>query len=371
LFDFSRRFTIGINVDDAWRYADARVPKSILVPHLLSLDLPVGNIIDRISEVKLLRHGHCKPGSGACLVCERVILSLAEELVDAKIGFVRCWFPWRFFEPAPGPEKDIDEVKEVYERWPMDSFVNILTDHGLGVIPVVACGYQRMLPNGTKVDSDRNEYVKRASIHTRILVRRYKRKIRYWQIENEPNWWRLHVLGGWRTGFSWIDPHGFRIQLLSELNKAVHAEDSTAQTIINLEADTKLDSRSFAPFCDVIGLDFYPNYKPYSPIDTSKFKKAKDVANDSGKPIIISETGYPSGPSFLGYTRSNQSEYVRKACLDAFALDSVNGIGLWRYSDTPWRSFPFQENYFGLVDIRGKPKPGWKALSAISRKLVS
>ncbi len=357
-------------MDDSWRYSGARVPKSILIPHLFSINLPVGNILDKIDEAKLLKHGHCRPNGGACLFCERVILSLAEELVDAQMGFVRCWFPWRFFEPAPGPEQEVEKLEDSYGKWPMDSFVSILTDHGINVIPVVACGYQRMLPDGLKVDSDREGYVKRVSMHTRMLVRRYKKKIRFWQIENEPNWWRMHVVGGWRTGLTWIDPHGFKLRLLEELNNAVHMEDSKAQTIINLEADTKLDASSYANFCDLIGLDFYPNYKSSSPINTSIFKKAKEVA-ELGKPIIISETGYPSGPSFLGYTPSKQVEYVTRACSEAFALESVNGIGLWRYSDTAWRSFPFQENYFGLIDVRGKPKPAWNALAETSRKLLS
>lgn len=62
----------------------------------------------------------------------------------------------------------------------MDDFVEVLTDHGIGIIPVVACGYQRMLPQGLTVDSDRGSYIKRASIHTRLLVRKYKNKIRFW-----------------------------------------------------------------------------------------------------------------------------------------------------------------------------------------------
>lgn len=213
-------------------------------------------------------------------------------------------------------------------------------------------------PEGLKVDSDRNEYVKRAILHARSLVRRYKRKIRYWQIENEPNWWKMHVIVGWRKGFSWADPHGFRIDLLRELNNAIHSEDPKSKTIINFEADTKIHTKEFAPYCDLIGLDFYPNYKSAPPIQTSIFRKTAEVFKESGKPVIISETGYPSGPSLLGYTASKQSEYIRQASLEALSLDHVNGVGFWRYNDTAWRFFPFQENYFGLLDIRGKPKPG-------------
>ena len=43
-----------------------------------------------------------------------------------------------------------------------------------------------------------------------------------------------------------------------------------------------------------------------------------DLTKESGKPAFISETGYPSGPSLLGYNASRQSEYIRRACSDAY-----------------------------------------------------
>ncbi len=317
-----------------------------------------------------MKHGHCKSGSSSCTLCERAIFGLAEELADAKIGFVRCWFPWRFFEPRLRSEEEIASDDGSGIDYPMDSFVNILTDHGVNVIPVVACGYQRMLPNGLEIDSDRDGYVKHASLHAKLLVRRYRRKIRFWQIENEPNWWAMHVVGGWRKGFAWLDFHTFRIQLLKALNDAVHSEDPRAQTIISLEADWKINASSYTPLCDLIGLDFYPNYKFSSPIDTSIFTKAKEVAKTTGKPVIISETGYPSGPRLLGYSAARQCEYISKACSQAFETEALNAIGLWRYSDTAWRSFPFQENHFGLTDAFGNPKPAWTTLAQIARKLA-
>ena len=267
MLDLTNRFSIGINIDDSWKYAGVKAPKSIIIPHLLSMDLPLGKVIDKMSELGLQKHEHHKLKGKVCSICYGAIVSLAEKLNDAKISFVRCWFPWRFFEPRINSDPD-KLLENSYKEWPMDSFVNILTNHNIGIVPVVACGYHRMLPRGLNVDL-RNDYIKRASIHTRLLVRRYKDKIKFWQIENEPNWWRMHYVGGWRKGFSWIDPHEFTENLLIELNNAVHSEDLKAKTIINLEADARtLDANLFAKFCDMLGLDFYPNYKSSSPIDT-------------------------------------------------------------------------------------------------------
>jgi hypothetical protein len=261
-------------------------------------------------------------------------------------------------------------LDESYTEWPMDDFVDILTNRGVAIVPVLVCGYQRFLPADLRIDSNKDLYLKRASLHARLLVRRYKDRITYWQIENEPNWWKAHVVGGWREGMTWLNPGDFKFQLLSELNAAVHTEDPKAQTIINLEGDRLSNTSDFAAHCDILGLDFYPGYKRAYPIDTSIFRTAKDVAEESGKPVVISETGYPSGPAFRGYTRPRQAEYVFKACSEAFGLDAINGVGIWRYMDSTWRSFPRVENHFGLIDRQGGPKPAWSALAEIAKRLA-
>ncbi|MCW3976128.1 MAG: hypothetical protein NWE86_07800 [Candidatus Bathyarchaeota archaeon] len=228
-----------------------------------------------------------------------------------------------------------------------------------------------MLPKGLNIDANNDLYIKRAAVHTRLLVRRYKDKIKFWQIENEPNWCKMHFIGGWRSGFTWTDPHDFKRKLLKELNNAVHSEDPKAQTIINLEADAKnINVNLYAPFCDFLGLDFYANYKSALPIDTSVFRRGKEFAKEAGKLLIIIETGYPSGPFFLRYSELRQTEYVTQACSDAYELDVFNGIGIWRYRDTSWRSFPFQDNYFGLFDTKSDPKPAWVYLAETAKRIL-
>jgi hypothetical protein len=370
LFDLARRFSIGINLDDPWTYAGLKAPKAIVLPHYVSklFEGPGGKLLRRMREHEPEVDDRVVSKADGQEACS----SLAERLVAAKISFVRCWFPWRYFEYSPKPESELGRlVDESYRESPMDTLVDVMADHGIAVLPVVACGYQRFLPYGLKVDSDKNVYLKRASVHARLLVRKHKGKIRFWQIENEPNWWRMHAVGGWREGSTWFSSD-FRSQLLTELNHAVHTEDQGARTIINLEADAKLAKVAhLASQCDMIGLDFYPNYKRASPIDVSIFAKAKTVARKTGKPVMIVETGYPSGPGLRGYSPVKQAEYVRKACSEALALDALSAIGIWRYSDSPWKSFPLVENHFGLIDARGRPKPAWTAISESAQNLAS
>jgi hypothetical protein len=367
LLDFSKRFYAGINLDDAWRYAGLREPKSIMIPYLFSLRINDETVFGRMDDAVFRRYGV----SGSELMAEKAILSLAEDLADMKVKFVRCWFSWRFFEPSLIGEDRLDALLESsYQEWPLDGLVDMLFNRGIDLVPVLGCGYERMLPQGLSVDKDRDLYLKRIAIHVRLLTRRYKAKIKHWQIENEPNWWRKHSEVGWRSGGTWMDPGGFRERLLKTLNDAVHEEDSGATTIINLEGDGDMGDLSiYSQLSDMFGLDFYPNYKSSSPINTSVFSLADKVSKDTGKPVIISETGYPSGPRPLGYTRVKQAQYVKMACENAFALDGINGIGIWRYRDTTWRSFPPQENRFGLKDNEGNPKPAWDTFRDTISKL--
>ena len=367
MLDLTTRFSFGINLDDPWRYSGVTPPRSIIIPHLLSVGLPEGKILDEADEQEIERRGEMEPGT----VSGRAVAALADTLVDAGVDFVRCWFPWKYFEPSPEPEESLDQLLEKsYAQWPMDDLVNTLTGRGIGVVPVIACGYQRMLPQGLEPDPNRELYLKRVSIHTRLMVRHYKDRVKSWQIENEPNWWAEHAAGGWRSGLVWIYEHGFRRELLSKLNDAVHGEDSSAISIINLEADaTTLDPGIYSSYCDILGFDFYPNYKISHPINTKALKLADQVAKKLSKPVLVSETGYPSGPSLLGYSADNQTKYVTEACRVAHGFEGVTGIGIWRYIDTAWRSFPPQENHFGLFDNKGVQKPAWTEFSKVIKEL--
>lgn len=364
-----RRFSFGINLDDTWRYAGAQEPKSIIFPHLLSLSLKERKDFEQVEEATIAYHHQAIPQEES----DRASLALADSLQSIGADFVRCWFPWRYFEPEPVAEAALNSLlEEGYEKWPTDVLVKALKDVGIEVLPVLACGYQRMLPRGLGPDAGPEDYLRRVRVHARVLVKHYRGTIRTWQIENEPNWWVMHEAGGWRSGASWMEGNAFREDLLGTLNQAVHEEDSDARTMVNLEADEgKLDASKYVKFCDVIGLDFYPNYRASEPVDPSVIKRAQGVARELGKPVMIAETGYPSGPTVLGYTKEKQAEYVGKAIREAYSLDGVTGIGIWRYLDTSWRSFPPQENHFGLVDEKEGPKNAWYTFGQVRKEFPS
>ena len=97
MFDLTKRFSIGINIDDPWIYAGTLTPKSIITHHLLSIRLPVGKALDKIDELAFQKHKHVLQKKSVCMDCRKAIISLAQNLVSANIQFVRCWFPWKLF----------------------------------------------------------------------------------------------------------------------------------------------------------------------------------------------------------------------------------------------------------------------------------
>jgi hypothetical protein len=339
-----------------WDYADVQQPKSSIIPYFISVRLPRGptrcfpDIDSKTIESEIQEEPAISNDRDRELLCKE----LAAELKDRKINFVRCWFQWNFFEPRIG-------LDEANYGFPLDDFVSAMTAKNIEIVAVLANGYSRFLPEGINTE-DSKKYVRHMVQMATAVVDHYKDSVSVWQIENEPNWWDEHYATHWRSGGMWLEP-GTQDLILGALHDAVRREDPDGTIMINLEADNKKTNWSFyAKYCDVLGLDFYPNYLRSSPVDASEVKFSSEVKNATGLPVYIAETGYPSGPSFLGYDTVKQSEYVESACKESFACDDITALCLWRFSDSYWRSFPFQENYFGLLTKEGKPKPAWTTL---------
>lgn len=334
---------LGVCVDDAWRYLGLKPPPSILIPHLLSIPLkPLRRAVGR---------GRIKLNS---------VEALAETLNKSGVKHVRFWLQWNFLQaklPAPNePPK--------YDWAALDRFVNALTRAGVELLPVVGCGYQRMLPEGADPTKRPVEYVRALAESVREVVRRYKNLIKVWQVENEPNWWFAHYAAGWRKGSIWLNPtKRFKRMLLSALKGAVEGEDGNAEVVVNLEVDRAVKDLDFyVKYCDIVGLDYYPNYSHAKPIDVSTLlPKAKKIVEETGKRVIVCETGYPSGPSALGYSRALQALYIRRLREALSGEGSIEAVFVWRLSDGGWRSFPEHENHFGLIGADGAPKPAWRA----------
>lgn len=382
----SDRFQWGVNIDDLWKYANLSVPKSVIIPYIASVRLR-----ERQFRFPLAVRGSdadsdfapdgcsssssssgCSPGK-PCLAGQ-----LAAFLKKHRVTFVRCWFQWNFFQPrilshdgigtpslARLPTSGSSPSSSPEYMFPLDHFVSMMSDAGIDIVAVIGNGYSRFLPLGLQTDHI-GEYLRKLTESSREIVRHYKDKVKVWQIENEPNWWRAHYSSQWRRGVIWLSAKN-QEPILKALRDVVRSESPESTIVVNLMADDRGAAwKLYAKYSDILGLDFYPNYIRSAPINAARLSTiSTQVKRETGLPILITETGYPTGPRLMGFDEENQRTFVRSACGHAFGSDDVIGLGWFRFSDSYWKSFPFQENHFGLLTKEGVPKPGWVEYSRL------
>lgn len=342
-------------MDNIWTYAGLAPPKSEFVPYVLSIRMPRGpvDILEHPGARQALEEHLALPAEEEPpTMVEEVSNDLVARLKEARISFVRTWFPWNFFEKS----KD-EEIS-----FPLDTFVRALISNGIEIVGVVGNGYSRFLPRDVSVEH-LGRYIERLVPASMEIVRHYNQSISVWQIENEPNWWREHVAADWRSGLVWLEPNS-DLAILGALHDVIRRECPKGEIMVNVEGDRQsVDYERYSKYCDIVGLDLYPGYAHPHKTSAEELNKAELVKKETGKRVIIAETGYPSGPGILGYSEKSQAEYLKSASETAYSLDAISGLCAWRFSDSYWRSFPMQENHFGLLTKEGKPKPAWFAYS--------
>lgn len=220
----------------------------------------------------------------------------------------------------------------------------------------------------------REAFLGQVLLFTAAAARRYSRgdlRVDLWNTENELNWTYVHVLvAGWRKGDAWLDP-SFLLDLLSTLQEGIHLGNPSARATMNLniaDPDWKADARLYLPFMDVIGIGAYPNYIFGEPIQSSQVVDAVDFARSLDKPVMVLETGYPSGPEGHSWTAEKQAEYFRSAAGGACSLDA-EGFFYFKLDDEdlPRPDVQAVENHWGLIDIQGKRKPSFDAFRELTR----
>jgi len=274
-----------------------------------------------------------------------------QQLKELGANSVRPSIVWRDVEPeiinSNLTVAYVDSHPEVISDYPVDwskadNIVDTLVTNEIEPVIVVGLGYTNALStiDGEKATPDllgKEKYLGCIYRHSRAVVRRYKDKVDYWQIENELNEAKLTMLFGWRDGVAWGDD-AFLTELIVTLNKAVKIEDPTGKTTMNFHTDVHENIHdeltSFAgknnwtewlllwdPYLDIIGIDCYPNYYISDPVYGSdvgdRIKIVREIVPD--KPVIVLETSYPAPepdialPDPVNFTEEKQEQYIRDA----------------------------------------------------------
>jgi hypothetical protein len=380
-------------------------------------------------------------------------VALASQL---GVRWLRPTVRWADVEPVLGqPGLTVADVKanpalvDDYSRsvdWSApDAQLSSMSAAGLRAFVVVGHGYASRLPrwNGAAATPDaigREAYLGRLYLHVRAVVERYDgdgrldaagvTPVHHWQVENELNQAYLTALWGWREpsferapGSAWQD-WDFLTRLLATLVDAVKESDPSALTAVNFHTDVsdalsaRLGQRTWrqaiqqwSSLVDIVGIDAYPNYYRAQPPRGSALGDRVSAARQlaGAKPVVVLETGYPSGPAVEGYDEASQEAYIRAAYASAVAagargyfhfgsltseshaveitpedLENLAHVGAaYDGEDVDWligfsltRSGYLKghfvsvlqavEGYWGLVRADGSPKPSWGVVQELA-----
>lgn len=287
------------------------------------------------------------------------------EMQELGVSFVRPYILWKEVEPkvldATLTVAKIDADPELVSNYPViwakiDERIDALVNGGFQLIVWVGQGFTSdALPlqvNGKIATPDnlgKDYYLGCLYRHVRAVVRRYKDRVHYWQIEGELNEAPLAVLFGVREDSAWKDEE-FLTALIKTLRKAVKEEDNSAEITTSFHTDihpnihhdfrpsTSLTGSEltgpydwtewltrWAPDLDIIAIGGYPNYYLADPIYGTEIGKRVRMAKETvpDKQVVVLETSYPTPapgvtlPDPADFTEEKQAEYVRSAISSA------------------------------------------------------
>ncbi len=252
----------------------------------------------------------------------------------AGVKWTREEFQWRRIEPRQG-EFDFS----FYDR-----MVDIAGSHGISVYGLLAYWSGWTEPyTETGIDD--------FCAWARVVVRRYKDRIKHWEVYNEPNI------------FFWSGPRELYPVLLERCYAAIKEEDPEARV---LGCSTAGIDHGFIRMCVDAGAPFdILTIHPYRPwLDEASFMEelrgASEVAG--GRSVWITEMGWPT---YIGATTEReQAELIARTYLSAVASGACGNI-CWYNFRNDGNDPHYNEHNFGVLRNDLSPKPAYRALRTV------
>jgi hypothetical protein len=259
----------------------------------------------------------------------------------AGVKWTREEFNWKQIEVAPG---------EFDFRF-YDELVETARAYGISIYGLVCYGTDWGPPLGS------DEFVDRFCDYLRVLVDRYKDRIKHWEIWNEPNI------------FFWPAPKERYPVLLERAYETIKDVDPTAEV---LGCSTAGIDSSFIKMVLEHGARFDAlTVHPYrADLDPQGFiRELRDVQDlVGGRDVWITEMGWPS--QLGGLTEREQAGYVSRTYIAALACDATRTVAWYDFREDGADPF-YNEHHFGLVRQDLTPKIGYLALATVGRLLGS
>ncbi|MDR2850105.1 MAG: beta-galactosidase [Verrucomicrobiota bacterium] len=261
------------------------------------------------------------------------VASLAQA---AGVKWTREEFQWHRMEPKRGQ----------YDFAFYDRLVETAQRHGLSVYALV--GYWTPWTKAYEEEGFADYCT-----FLRALVRRYKDRIKHWEIYNEPNI------------FFWSGPRERYPRLLKLAYDAVKAEDPEAQV---LGCSTSGIDRPFIQMCldaqaPFDALTIHP-YRGALHEGTFMDELAAVRQQVGGRPVWITEMGWPTIPG--NATERQQADRLARSYLSAIGSGASGNICWYDFRNDGWNPYYNEEN-FGITYQDLSPKPAYRALASVCR----
>ena len=268
----------------------------------------------------------------------------AQLMKEAGVGFVRMDFLWSDLEPEKG-------------RWDFDKYdrlLEILSKNNIKILGLL--NYNAAWAKGNWNTPPPKDFF---ALYAKTVVHRYKGKVKYWEIWNEPN-----------QDIYWVPQDGLKAytELLKETYPVIKREDPSAVILIGgLSGNAafslqELYQNGGKDFFDVV--NFHPFETPLQPRAIERVKADYEAVyrvmqknQDEKKAIWLTEMGCPGVPAgkstkdwWLGKNpdENDQKEWVELVYTEVLKWPGVKKIFWAFFRDTP-NHFLCGTDYFGLL----------------------
>jgi len=285
-------------------------------------------------------------------------------LKEAGVSYVRVDMLWQDMEPEPNNWN--------FKKY--DYLVNLLTQNHIRILGLLSYSVSWAGKDWNYPPYDNATFVN----YAKRVVSRYKDKVKYWEIWNEPD-----------SPVYWVERDEMKgyAQLLKESYQVIKESDPSAKVVLG-----GLTSEALFPLKNIYrngGKDYFDvvNIHPFTnPLAPGRLQRVKVIYKnirkemvkngDGHKKIWFTEIGCPGVKEAVkanGWwegkspTEKQQARWVREIYSELLSLEDVEKI-FWAFFRDTKEHFKNGVDYFGLVRWDFSKKPGVSAYKKCVRK---
>ncbi|MBN2476249.1 MAG: beta-galactosidase [Pirellulales bacterium] len=266
----------------------------------------------------------------------------------AGIAWVRTDFSWSGVERRPG---DWDFAQ-------LDETVDWAEAAGVEILPILDYDVPWARPA--------HEHLDKWLVYVRRIVKRYKDRLRYWEVWNEPNlqqFWHdkpdpkayAKMLRATYDAIKQIDP-----ELVVLFGGTAEIPWSFIEGVYQSGGAETFNVMNVHPYRYPAAPEQRPLYE-----DLLRLRRLMEKYGDGDKPIWATEVGWPTHEGPRGVSLPRQAQMLARCYL--LSLQAGVEVVFWYEFQAPEERADYNEHHFGIVHRDISPKPAYAAMAALTR----